>query len=214
MSFIAQFELDSPLMQESAKAVPEMMFRTEDLRLEEDAKFVFWASGDDFDRLESALVTDPTVEDYTLLTKLSDRRLYRTTLSDKAKQAMTYPAATKYDIVFLNVVATYGGSQVRARVPGREALKKYRKACVERGISFNLERLYRAEPVDSADKYRLTPAQRDVLVKAHERGYFNEPRSITLEELAEEFDVTPSALGRRMRRAQDTLIKHTLCSEN
>lgn len=213
MSFITEFEIDSPLMQKSAKVVPDMVFRTEDLRLGEEAKFVFWASGDDFDRLESAVVTDPTVEDYTLLTELSDRRLYRVTLTEEGKQAMTYPAATEYDIVFLDVTATHRKSRIRARVPTREALKAYRAACVERGMSFHLDRLYRAEPDDPGTRYGLTPAQREVLVQAHERGYFNEPRSTTLEELAEEFDVTPSALGRRMRRAQDALVKHTLRSE-
>jgi len=214
MSFIAEFEVASPIMRESAKAVPDMVFRTEDLHLGEDAKFVFWASGNDFDHLESALVTDPTIEDYTLLTELSDRRLYRVTLTDEGKQAMTYPAATEYDIVFLDVAATHEESRIRARVPTREALKAYQEACEERGIPFHLDRLYREEPDDPTTRYGLTPAQREVLVRAHERGYFNDPRSITLEELAEEFDVTPSALGRRMRRAQDALIKHTLRSEN
>lgn len=214
MSFIAEFAISSPIMQESAEAVPDMVFSTEELSLGQDAKFVFWASGDDFDRLESALLTDPTVEDYTILTDLGDRQLYRVTLSEAGKQAMTYPAATEYDIVFLDVVATHEGSQVRARMPTREALKGYRDACVDRGISFNLDRLYREAPADSSDRYGLTPAQRDVLVRAHERGYFADPRSITLEELAEEFDITPSALGRRMRRAQDTLIEQTLRSGN
>lgn len=214
MGFIAEFEVTSPIMQESAKAVPDMVFRTEDLHLRGDAKFVFWASGDDFDRFESALVTDPTVRAYTVLTELSDRRLYRVTLTEEGKQAMTYPAATEYDIVFLDVTATHKGSHVRARVPTREALKAYGKACDDRAMSFHLDRLYRVEPDDTADRYGLTPAQREVLDRAHERGYFNNPRSTTLEELAEEFDVTPSALGRRMRRAQDALIDHTLRLEH
>lgn len=213
MSFIAEFEVASPLMQESAKAVPDMTFRTEDLHLGEEAKYVFWASDDDFDRLESALGTDPTVADHTVLTELDDRRLYRTTLTVEGKQAMTYPAATEYDIVFLDVTATHGGSQIRARVPTREALKTYRKACQGRGIPFHIDRLYRADPDDPAIQYGLTPAQRDVRVRAHDRGYFNEPRRTTLEELAEGFDVTPSVLGRRMRRAQDALIEQTLRSE-
>ncbi len=212
MSFIAEFEVTSPIMQATANAVPDMVIRTEDLHLGDDARFVFWAHGNDFDHFESALGGDPTVADYTLLTELGDRRLYRVTLTEDGKQAMTYPVASEYDIVFLEVTATHEGSQIRARIPTRDTLKAYREACVERGIPFRLQRLYREEADDSVDQYGLTPAQRDVLVRAHERGYFNEPRSITLEELAEEFDITPSALGRRMRRAEDTLIERTLRS--
>lgn len=214
MSFIAEFGITSPIMEESAAVVPEMVFRTEELHLGEEPKFVFWASGDDFGRFESALVTDHTVDEYTLLTELGDRRLYRVTLTEAGREAMTYPTATEYDIVFLEVTATHEGSQVRARVPSREALKIYREACVERGISFDIDRLYHEEPDDSADQYGLTRPQRDVLVRAHEQGYFNDPRSITLEELADEFDITPSALGRRMRRAQDELIGHTVRADS
>ena len=158
MSFIVEFEVASPIMRESTKAVPDMVFQTEDLHLGEDTKFVFWASGDDFDQLESVLVTDPTVEYYTLFTELSDRRLYRVTLTDEGKQAMTYPVATKYDIVFLDVAATHEGSRTRARVPTREALKAYREACEERGIPFHLDRFYCEEPDDLTTRYGLTPA--------------------------------------------------------
>jgi hypothetical protein len=77
MGYIAEFHLSSPLMQETAAVVPEMVFRTEELSLSEEPKFVFWASGGDFDRLESALPTDPTVEAYTRLADVVERRLYR-----------------------------------------------------------------------------------------------------------------------------------------
>lgn len=158
MGFIAEFEVASPIMQESAEMVPDMVFRTEDLHLGEEAKFVFWASGDAFDRLESAFPGDPTVEDFTVLTELGDRRLYRMTLTEEGKRAMTYPAATEHDIVFLDVTSTHEGSQVRARMPTREAVKEYREACEDRGMSFHLDRIYRAEPDDPAAKYGLTPA--------------------------------------------------------
>lgn len=142
MSLIAEFELGSPLMGETAGAVPSMEFRTEDMRLEPDPRFVFWATGDDYDRMESAMQTDPHVADATLLTELADRRLYRVTLADCALEALTYPAAVESDIVFLDVTATDGTSHVRARAPSRGALEAYRAACSEREIPFELLGVY------------------------------------------------------------------------
>lgn len=69
MSFIAEFHITSPIMRDTTAPVPSMEFRTEDLHFGEDAKFVFWASGDDFDQLESTVVADPPVTEYALLTE-------------------------------------------------------------------------------------------------------------------------------------------------
>lgn len=215
MSFIAEFELSSPILQGSFEAVPEMVSHYEDLHITPDgaAKYVFWVHGDSSDRFEHALETDPTIAEWTRLVEGGGRHLYRGTLSEVGRQAMTYPAATDHDIVFLDITITHDRVEVRARVPSRDALKAYRAACVEKEIGFHLERLYREETDDSPGQYGLTPTQRDALVRAHERGYFDEPRGTTLEELAEEFEITPSALGRRMRRAQDRLIEQTLRSD-
>ncbi|WP_339106259.1 helix-turn-helix domain-containing protein [Haloterrigena salinisoli] len=214
MSLIAEFSIVSPLMRE-AEEVPEMMFYTEDIHMTQmgEGKHVFWASGGDFDTFESALQADPTTKEYTCLTELDDRRLYRVTYPEDAVQEFLYPKAAEYDIVYLDITTTHERSRFRARIPTLEALKAYREACEEEGIPFHLHRLYQEKPDNPAERFELTPAQYDVLVEAHERGYFKQPRCITLEELAEEFEVTSSALGRRLRRALDTLIEQTVRSD-
>ncbi|MFA9418412.1 helix-turn-helix domain-containing protein [Natrinema sp. HArc-T2] len=214
MGLIAEFSIVSPLM-EAAEAVPEMVVYTEDLHMTQtgDAKHVFWASGGDFESFESALEGDPTTKEYASLTELDDRRLYRVTYPKDAVQELLYPKAAEHDIVYLDVRTTHKESRFRARVPTLEALKEYRKACQEEDIPFHLHRLYREESDNPAEQFGLTTAQYNGLVRAHDQGYFKQPRCITLEELAEEADVTSSALGRRMRRALDTLIEQTLRTE-
>ncbi|NKE37982.1 bacterio-opsin activator [Natronococcus sp. JC468] len=214
MSLIAEFSIVSPLMRE-AEAVPEMVFHTEEIHMTQagEGKHVFWASGDDFDTFESALQTDPTTKEYVCLTELDDRRLYRVTYPEDAIQELLYPKAAEHDMVYLDVTTTYEETRFRARIPTLEALKAYREACEEENIPFHLHRLYQEKPDDPAERFELTPAQYDVLVRAHERGYFNNPRCITLEELAEEVEVTSSALGRRLRRALNTLIGQTVRSD-
>jgi len=48
---------------------------------------------------------------------------------------------------------------------------------------------------------------------ALERGYVEEPRDITLEELADEVGPSPTAVSGRMRRAEAKLIARTLVTE-
>jgi predicted DNA binding protein len=191
-----------------------MEFQTEALHVtpEGEGQFVFWASGDDFEEMESALKTDSTIRDCTLLTGFHDRQLYRVTLSEEGKEGMTYPAAVEHDIQFLDATTTSRGTQTRARIPTRDALKAYREACEDREVPFRLNRLYSETPGGPPDRYGLTEKQHDVLVRAHERGYFETPRQVTLEELAEEFEVSRSALGRRLRRAHDELVDAALPS--
>ncbi|MDF9748484.1 helix-turn-helix domain-containing protein [Natrinema salsiterrestre] len=217
MSYIAEFHIVAPLVQKEFKAVPEMVYRNEELHLTQDGEGirVLWASGDDFEAFESALEANATIKEYTCLTEIDGRRLYRITHHEKSVAELLYSQATEADIVFLDITTTREGSYFRVRAPTVEALQDFREICQEHEIPFDLQRLYREDRSSSDDPTRpfeLTPAQHEVLIRAHERGYFHQPRNITLEELAEEFEVSSSALGRRMRRALDALIDQALRS--
>lgn len=53
----------------------------------------------------------------------------------------------------------------------------------------------------------LPPEQREALVEAVQRGYYEKPRQITLEELSEELDCPRSTLSYRLRSAESKLAK-------
>lgn len=214
MSLIAEFRIESQVMKETTTVFPEIEYHQEEVHLTEegDVKSIVWVSCDDFDAFESALQTDPDVKDYDSLTEIQTRRLYRLTIAEEAADKVLYPKAVESDIVYLDVTGTHERTHFRVRAPTLEAVQDIRQTCRERGIPFHLQRLYREEPDEPADKFELTSSQYEVLVRAHKRGYFEQPRCVTLEELAEEFSVSSSALGRRMRRAMDALIDQTLRS--
>ncbi|MFB6089985.1 MAG: hypothetical protein ABEJ97_02905, partial [Halobellus sp.] len=144
MSFIAEYTIDSPMLRETHEAVPEMTFEMEDLQLLEGTqpKYVFWAWGGDFDQLERTLGCDPYVLNFTHLTTVGQRRLYRLTFTQEAKEMMTYPEASRFDIVFLGATSTVEGVHFRAQVPTREALSDFRRTCEAKGLSFSLDRIY------------------------------------------------------------------------
>lgn len=55
----------------------------------------------------------------------------------------------------------------------------------------------------------LTERQRDVLVTAYERNYFDVPRGVSADELAAEFDLDKSTVLDHLRRAQRNLLEQT-----
>jgi hypothetical protein len=73
-------------------------------------------------------------------------------------------------------------------------------------IPFTLDRIYR----DVEASNPLTETQRDLLVAAVERGYYDTPRRITLNELAAELDMAPSTVSETLHRAEGTAITEFL----
>jgi predicted DNA binding protein len=77
------------------------------------------------------------------------------------------------------------------------------------GLSFSFEHL---TEVDHWESSLLSPMdmraeQREILKIAVERGYFETPREVTLDELAEELDLPRSTVSYRLRRATAELAK-------
>jgi hypothetical protein len=56
---------------------------------------------------------------------------------------------------------------------------------------------------------RLTDRQQSVLEAAYEAGYYERPREVTGEELAERLDITSATLSQHMRAAERTLLSIT-----
>lgn len=215
MALIVEFELHTPILETASEAIDR-------IRLEEvygteadEPKLLFWAFGDEFAAFEAALDEDASVAASTRLEEAADRRLYSVRLTGSAAQRLTYPVAAEYDVTVLEITVT-DETLVRARVPSREVLVDYRDRCLEKGVGFRLERLYREQAPDPdlvPGRYGLTDAQRKALLAALENGYFEVPRETTLAAIAAEFDISNQALSARLRRGQANLLRTTLADD-
>lgn len=56
----------------------------------------------------------------------------------------------------------------------------------------------------------LTGRQRDVLVHAHQQGYYDVPRQTTLSELANDLEIDESTVAEHLRRAENNMFTHVL----
>jgi hypothetical protein len=77
------------------------------------------------------------------------------------------------------------------------------------GVSPTLEKLGlydgRERPLDE-----LTDRQREIIQTAYDMGYYEVPREVTTEAIANEIDVDPSTVAEHLQRAERNLLSHHL----
>ncbi|WP_254525792.1 helix-turn-helix domain-containing protein [Natrinema caseinilyticum] len=88
-------------------------------------------------------------------------------------------------------------------------LKTFAGYYAESAVELTLNRVHSITK-SADDRYELTSTQRETLVTAEQRGYYGEPRAVTMEELAGELDVSLPAVSGRLRRGTSQLIRNTL----
>ena len=212
---IAEISIAHPALPLSptVQATPEITIHREfqPASAEEDVWLFFSAETNGFTEFDDTLEADPTITAPRLIADFSDQRIYRVQLTDTAK--VVAPTLAKLGIQILDIQSTTDGWFLRLQLPDRDALVEFRKYCEQENISFSVNSLYLKEEADSRGGFGLTDAQQEALIMALEKGYYNDPRDITLGDLAEEMGISSAALGRRLRRATAKLITTTLYAE-
>jgi predicted DNA binding protein len=82
--------------------------------------------------------------------------------------------------------------------------------CEEYGIDISIERADELRGAPEYGCFGLTERQYETVVSAYEHGYYDVPRKINQEELAEYFGISHQALSERLRRGHRNLIANTL----
>ncbi|SEA05554.1 Predicted DNA binding protein, contains HTH domain [Haloplanus vescus] len=177
----------------------------------ETGMFFFLVESDSFPEFEAALEADHTVSESLIVAEAETTRIYRLGHSDGTK--LLSPTVTEMGGLMLEADSTADGWSVRMQLPDRKTLSSLWEYCDEEDIGFELGHIYTLDDF-SIDGVGLTDAQRDALVTAYEAGYFEEPRDTSLEELAGELDISPTAVGGRIRRGTARLIEQTLLDDS
>lgn len=169
----------------------------------------FRVTADDFDPVEQALLDDPTLTDLTLLETVIDERFYRAHWTDGSEGLKTVLERTNGAVLS----ATYEGDhwEVRMLFGDRDRLSACFEHC-ERELDYDigLVRVFDRSNPATYGEYGLTSGQRDALLAALERGYYEVPREGDLGDLAEDLSVTAQAVSERLRRGSRSLLQNTL----
>lgn len=92
-----------------------------------------------------------------------------------------------------------------------EEFVEFYRWCVDHEIDIEVDGV--RDPTGSGTpgfEFALTSTQRETLLTAFRRGYFDVPRGVNLIGLAEEFDISDTAVSQRLRRGVATLIAATI----
>lgn len=221
MGLVAEFEIDCPALPlvPVAQTVPEATLEVEiQFNHGNRPPFIVHATHDVPESVEAAFESADFVAEYTVLGRAGTTHRYQV-LAAAGLQAQLGEHVD--DLSGLRALATTDATIERIQVTptgwiqtgwfaDRAAFDEFRQFWQQNG-GFRLRRLTRdGEPEEPGDG--LTDPQREALRTAYEMGHYEIPQSASLEDVATELGITPSALSERLRRAQTHLIETTVAT--
>lgn len=112
----------------------------------------------------------------------------------------------QYQIVPDFPIEFAGNGSIRMTIVGDEEQIRESMAAVPEGISVELEKLGDYAPENERLLSRLTDRQREVAEIAVDMGYYDTPRKVTYDDIAEEVDVAPGTVGEILRKVESRLL--------
>ena len=210
----------APLFIELVLSHPELLLREfmrahpgADLELEyapsraEDPRYGF-LTVDDGDHFEvaHALESDPTVGAVRYVGTVERGHIFRVAVHESI--ALVPPDSGELAVYLLDATSAEGSWRLRLLLHSRDVLEALRRHYHDHDVTFLVKRLHH---VDRTGRTReLSEEQWELLTRAYRAGYFDVPRRTTQGELAEEFDISRSAVSQRLRRAVAQLIESAM----
>lgn len=212
MSIIAEFHVlaDDCVLQRTLRDRPDLRLeaeRTVGYNRETFMPFL-WVTGDDLTDIEATLRSDPTVREVSPLDTFETAHLYEFTWDPTAESVVH--AIPDADAAVLNARGRADTWEIQMRFADRDVLSAFRTRCDETDIRLVMQWTMRPEGPKGPRQHDLTPIQRETLMTAFEEGYFDIPRQISLDELADVLDISHQSVSERLRRGYAHLIQDTL----
>lgn len=165
-------------------------------------------SGDDLSALDEVVET-------TSLGRRDGRDVYRLTveLGDVVSEAFAPERFTAVEVE--PVIVTPEGWYEKKLFESYEEFGGIRTRFEDYGISTELISITQdSDSTEEDPQYGLTDRQYEALTLAITRGYYESPRQVTTEELAEEMGISQPSMSNLLRRAERQLLSSTLEPQN
>ena len=171
--------------------------------LQESILPFLWIRDHSKEAIEELLLSHPEVRSVQALTEVDGRLLYRVEWTENIDGFVENLIETNGVIL-----EGYGSSRYwdfRIRFPEQVSLGEFNRRCEEKNIDITLRSVYEPNTGEGSDS-RLTSSQRETLLAAYELGFFEIPRSVTMSDLADHFDISEQAVSQRIRRGTANVI--------
>lgn len=168
----------------------------------------FWVWNHSPERVLALLESQPAIVSAELVDNVADGALFKATWDTDEKGVLS--AIVESGITLLTAEGTSEKWVFKLRAENPVQISEYHQYCRNHGIETTLSRLQSLSEIGTGSQYNLTQAQQEALVLAFNKGYYNDTRETTLEELAKEFGITRTSLSARLRRGYRNLIGSTL----
>ncbi|MFC7166253.1 bacterio-opsin activator domain-containing protein [Halospeciosus flavus] len=212
MTVIAEYTVsaDDFALAETLEAVPEVVVEIERVVAHDVGQVTpyFWIRGDDDDAFADAIERDPTTQSVTRLDEYEDTTLYRAEWTQNI-ESIVY-AYVDIGATILDAVGRADNWELRMRFDDEQHVRDFGDYCDRNDAPFTLHRLYHPSEPRTSGQYGLSTKQREALTIALERGYFDVPRSVSMEVLADDVDISQQSFSKRLRRAHRNLIANAL----
>lgn len=168
----------------------------------------FWVRDAITDDIEAAFSEHPGVNDIHLIDSVEDEYLLRVEWKPEYVGILT--TLTETGVVLIEAVGTNEQWTFDVRGDTRDDVAEFWRRCRERDIQITMMALHALTPVETATEATLTDTQQEALELAYERGYFESPRQVTMEDLGEELGISQQAVASRLRRGTRSILGQTL----
>ncbi|MFC6716646.1 helix-turn-helix domain-containing protein [Natrialbaceae archaeon GCM10025810] len=215
MTTIAEITLstDDFALAETFRALTDLELRVESVVADAPSRTMplVWFSGVDPDRLESRLEEDPTIEEHLRLLENPEEGewFYRLEYGDRVTTVCQ--RLFEHDGAILDASVTGTRWTLQLLFPRREKLSDALSDIEDESVGIDVRRMVEADRNANLEATAaLTEPQREAIAEAYRQGYYDVPREISLEELADELDISHQALSERLRRANRVLAGEQL----
>jgi predicted DNA binding protein len=169
----------------------------------------FWVRGVETEDIETAFEPHAGVTNIRQVDSVEDEYLMRAEWEPEYFGVLS--ALAQANVVVLSGIGTKDEWRFEVRGENQEAIAEFREYCQGNDIPIAITAVHAMLPIQG-EGYELTETQREALILAYERGYFDTPRESSLEEIANELGITQQSLSSRLRRGHRRLIGATLIS--
>jgi predicted DNA binding protein len=167
--------------------------------------YVFWVEAPDFEAVERALTADHTAAAFEAIVETDGRRTYQIEYSENA--LLVSPLVNEVDGLVRNTESRSDGWEFELELETHRSLYRLHQLAREREIRLDVLEILQTEGGGGGPEFGLTEPQVEALVCAYVHGFYDQPREISLDGLADLLGVSATAVSGRLRRGSARLVE-------